>query len=170
MPIPRWFWAALLAATAYGQQVADPNFNTRVADPAFTSTHPRIGIDESHKNFHTKDGRYKPFAALMAADGFTVAAAPKFTAGALKAIDILVIANALGNEDWNKPEPAFSVAECDAVRDWVRAGGALLLGLVSTFAAVYLPETYTYYSIIFTFVLVAVVLAVRPLGLFGRPA
>jgi len=127
MPIPRWFWAALLAATAYGQQVADPNFNTRVADPAFTSTHPRIGIDESHKNFHTKDGRYKPFAALMAADGFTVAAAPKFTAGALKAIDILVIANALGNEDWNKPEPAFSVAECDAVRDWVRAGGALLL-------------------------------------------
>jgi hypothetical protein len=126
-PIPRWFCAALLAATAYGQQVADPNFNTSVADPAFSSAHPRVGIDESHKNFHTKDGRYKPFAALMASDGFTVAAAPKFTPDALKAIDILVIANALGNEDWNKPEPAFSAAECDDVRDWVRAGGALLL-------------------------------------------
>ena len=126
-PIPRWLWAALLAATAYGQQVADPNFNTRVADPAFTSAHPRVGIDESHKNFHTKDGRYKPFAALMASDGFTVAAAPKFTQDALKAIDILVVANALGNEDWNKPKPAFSAAECDAVRDWVRAGGSLLL-------------------------------------------
>jgi branched-chain amino acid transport system permease protein len=48
--------------------------------------------------------------------------------------------------------------------------GALLLGLTSNFSAAYLPSNYTYYSIIFTFVLVAVVLAVRPLGLFGRPA
>jgi branched-chain amino acid transport system permease protein len=48
--------------------------------------------------------------------------------------------------------------------------GALLLGLTTNFAAAYLPENYTYYAIIFTFVLVAVVLAVRPLGLFGRPA
>jgi len=37
-------------------------------------------------------------------------------------------------------------------------------------SAAYLPSSYTYYSIIFTFVLVALVLAVRPLGLFGRPA
>ena len=48
--------------------------------------------------------------------------------------------------------------------------GALLLGLTSNFSAAYLPSSYTYYSIIFTFVLVALVLAVRPLGLFGRPA
>ena len=48
--------------------------------------------------------------------------------------------------------------------------GALLLGMTSNFSAAYLPADYTYYSIIFTFVLVAVVLAVRPLGLFGRPA
>ena len=48
--------------------------------------------------------------------------------------------------------------------------GALLLGLTTNFAAAYLPSSYTYYSIIFTFVLMAVVLAVRPLGLFGRPA
>jgi len=47
--------------------------------------------------------------------------------------------------------------------------GSLLLGLTSNFAAAYLPARYTYYSIIFTFVLVAAVLAVRPLGLFGRP-
>ncbi|HEV8460422.1 MAG TPA: branched-chain amino acid ABC transporter permease [Gaiellaceae bacterium] len=49
------------------------------------------------------------------------------------------------------------------------AVGSLLLGLTSNFAAAYLPSNYTYYSIIFTFVLVALVLAVRPLGLFGRP-
>jgi branched-chain amino acid transport system permease protein len=48
--------------------------------------------------------------------------------------------------------------------------GALLLGLTSNFSAAYLPSSYTYYSIIFTFVLMALVLAVRPLGLFGRPA
>jgi branched-chain amino acid transport system permease protein len=48
--------------------------------------------------------------------------------------------------------------------------GAMLLGLTSNFSAAYLPANYTYYSIIFTFVLVAIVLAVRPLGLFGRPA
>jgi branched-chain amino acid transport system permease protein len=48
--------------------------------------------------------------------------------------------------------------------------GSLLLGLTTNFAAAYLPSNYTYYSIIFTFVLVAIVLAVRPLGLFGRPA
>jgi branched-chain amino acid transport system permease protein len=48
--------------------------------------------------------------------------------------------------------------------------GALMLGFVSNFSAGYLPSNYTYYSIIFTFGLVAMVLAVRPLGLFGRPA
>ena len=48
--------------------------------------------------------------------------------------------------------------------------GALLLGLVTNFAAAYLPADYTFYSIIFTFVLLALVLAVRPLGLYGRPA
>jgi len=48
--------------------------------------------------------------------------------------------------------------------------GALLLGITANFSAAYLPSSYTYYSIIFTFALVAVVLAVRPLGLFGRPA
>jgi branched-chain amino acid transport system permease protein len=48
--------------------------------------------------------------------------------------------------------------------------GSLLLGLVTNYSAAYLPASATYYSIIFTFVLMAVVLAVRPLGLFGRPA
>ncbi len=50
------------------------------------------------------------------------------------------------------------------------AVGSLLLGLTSNFAAAYLPSNYTYYSIIFTFALVALVLAVRPQGLYGRPA
>jgi len=50
------------------------------------------------------------------------------------------------------------------------AVGSLLLGLTTNFAAAYLPSDYTYYSIIFTFILLAIVLSVRPLGLFGKPA
>jgi branched-chain amino acid transport system permease protein len=48
--------------------------------------------------------------------------------------------------------------------------GALLLGMTTNFAAAYLPADYTYYSVIFTFVLLVIVLVLRPLGLFGRPA
>lgn len=47
--------------------------------------------------------------------------------------------------------------------------GSLLYGMVTAFAPGYLPSDYTFYSIIFTFVLLALVLAVRPYGLFGRP-
>jgi branched-chain amino acid transport system permease protein len=53
---------------------------------------------------------------------------------------------------------------------WGAAVGSLLLGLVTNFSAAYLPSNYSFYSIIFTFALLALVLAVRPLGLFGRPA
>ena len=50
------------------------------------------------------------------------------------------------------------------------AVGSLLYGLVTSFSAAYLPENYTFYSVIFTFALLAVVLALRPYGLFGRAA
>lgn len=51
--------------------------------------------------------------------------------------------------------------------------GALLLGLVSAYSNIYLifgDNNYTNYSILLTFILLVLVLAVRPLGLFGRPA
>jgi branched-chain amino acid transport system permease protein len=52
------------------------------------------------------------------------------------------------------------------------AAGALLYGFVFSFSAVYLPTTggncCTQYSIVFTFILLALVLAFRPQGLFGR--
>jgi branched-chain amino acid transport system permease protein len=51
--------------------------------------------------------------------------------------------------------------------------GALLLGVVDAYADVYLTiggTDLTNYSIIVTFALLVGVLAVRPLGLFGRPA
>ena len=54
------------------------------------------------------------------------------------------------------------------------AAGSLLYGSCFSFSAVYLPTTggncCTQYSIVFTFVLLALVLAFRPQGLFGRYA
>jgi branched-chain amino acid transport system permease protein len=48
--------------------------------------------------------------------------------------------------------------------------GSLLYGMVVALSPAYLPSQYTFYSVIFTFALLALVLAVRPYGLFGRPA
>jgi branched-chain amino acid transport system permease protein len=51
--------------------------------------------------------------------------------------------------------------------------GAVLLGLLQSYSSIYLKfgsTDLTNYSILMTFILVVVVLAVRPLGLFGRPA
>ncbi len=47
--------------------------------------------------------------------------------------------------------------------------GSLLYGMVIAFSPAYLPSQYTFYSIIFTFAVLALVLAVRPTGLYGRP-
>ena len=113
------------------QQEADAGFDAKVARPAFTTTHPKVLIDEAHNNFHTSDGRYKPFAILLANDGYQVLAGKdKFEAARLKGNNILVIANALGAASMaleGADRPAFTEAECNAVRDWVREGGALLL-------------------------------------------
>jgi branched-chain amino acid transport system permease protein len=46
--------------------------------------------------------------------------------------------------------------------------GALSLGLVEQFSSFYLPGNYTNYSILLTFALLIVVLAIRPAGFFGK--
>jgi len=46
--------------------------------------------------------------------------------------------------------------------------GSVLFGMVTAFSPAYLPSAYTFYSIIFTLGTLAIVLAVRPNGLFGR--
>lgn len=48
--------------------------------------------------------------------------------------------------------------------------GAVLFGLVDVLSDIYLPQAYANYSILLTFGLLVAVLAVRPHGLFGRPA
>lgn len=120
-----------LAICADAQQVADPDFDTRVAKPAYTKQHPKVLFDEAHNNFHTATGRYKPFADLITNDGYAITPnKQKLTAQTLSAFDVLVISNALGAPLMGSPEasnPAFTEEECDAIRDWVRQGGNLLL-------------------------------------------
>ena len=117
--------------TVQSQQIADPNFDARVARPAYTRNHPKVLFDEAHNNFHTTTGRYKPFADLITNDGYSVTSnKERFSAKTLAGFDVLVIANALGAERQNLPEAsnaAFSDEECDVVREWVRSGGSLLL-------------------------------------------
>lgn len=135
MKISKWLFLSLLTASlvtaAHSQQVADPNFDARVAHPAYTAIHPKVLFDEAHNNFHTASGRYKPFADLITNDGYTIKTnRERFERRTLDGYLILVIANALGAERQDMPEasrPAFTEEECDAVRDWVRAGGSLLL-------------------------------------------
>jgi len=119
------------ASSAYGQQVSDPNFNAEVQHPAYVRSHPKVLFDEAHFNFHTLGGTYKAFADLISNDGYRVTTnKQKFSNQALKGYDVLVVAGALGEQYTDNsqvPKPAFTEAECDAVRNWVQRGGGLLL-------------------------------------------
>jgi hypothetical protein len=132
-PLVRACLAVSVQSGAIAQQFADPAFDATVERPAFTDRRPLVLVDEAHHNFHTAGGRYRPFAELIKNDGYDVAPnTKKFTADALKGCAILVVANAQGAPAMRSPEasnPAFEPTECDAVHNWVRAGGSLLLGL-----------------------------------------
>jgi len=121
----------LMTGIVSGQQSADPEFNTSVANPVYTKNYPRVVFDEAHNNFHTTTGRYKPFVDLISSDGYNVVPGRKpFAKPSLSTFKILIIANALGAEDMDDQgadSPAFTDEECDVVRDWVKGGGSLLL-------------------------------------------
>ena len=124
----------LLLPCAFAQQVADLDYKPPIPHPAYVHDQgPRVVVDAGHHNFHTADGRYKPFAGLLRRDGYRVTSSTaSFTTDSLNAADVLVIANALNavNDDgnWSLPTPsAFTPQEIIAVRKWVENGGALFL-------------------------------------------
>jgi hypothetical protein len=121
----------LMCLPVLAQQQADPEFDTSVANPAYKKDGPRVMFDEAHHNFHTTDGRYKPFVDLFVNDGYNVIRnRQSFSKTRLSGFKILVIANALGAEeddDEGADQSAFNDDEIAAVADWVKGGGALLL-------------------------------------------
>src|SRR5262245_3160721 len=125
----------LAAATSAGsaQQVPDLAYRPPLPRPAYEpGKGPRVAIDEGHHNFHTADGRYKPFAELLKRDGYRVDGIKTLTAESLKDVGVLVIANALHESNapgnWALPTPsAVSKEEVAAVKAWVDGGGSLFL-------------------------------------------
>jgi hypothetical protein len=112
-------------------QHSDPDFDARVPSPAYPSgvgnQHPKVLMDEAHRNFHTASDRYKPFADLLRNDGYIVSSNRQpFTSEMLKDVDVLVIANAMGPGE-HEARPAFTPEEETVLVQWVRAGGSLFL-------------------------------------------
>ena len=104
-----------------------------VARPSFArDAGPLVAVDSGHFNYHTIDGLYGPFAALLRNDGFRVVdSRTPFTADSLATINVLVISNALPSanlETLSSPTPsAFTAAEVQTLKEWVAEGGSLLL-------------------------------------------
>jgi len=122
---------AVLSVAGFGQQLPDPEFVTAVENPAYKKDGPRVAFDEAHHNFHTTEGRYKPFVELLLNDGYRVVRSRQpFTKTSLSSFKVLVIANALGAEEMDDDGAdgsAFTEEECQAVQEWVKGGGSLLL-------------------------------------------
>lgn len=117
-----------ISATGEGyRQVEDIGFDARVVRPAYLKHHPKVLFDEAHNNLHTSLGTFKPFADLIISDGYRVVPnKSKFSKTSLGSYDLLVIVNASGPPGQKDRSP-FTSKECDAVCDWVKAGGGLLL-------------------------------------------
>ena len=118
--------ATLTAGCQTGDKV-DKSFDTHVARPAYLHDGPVILFDDAHHNWHRPSGSYRPFVRLVESDGCRVRANKEtIAADVLTSADILVVAAAVGNNERNDDD-AFASAECDAIREWVQSGGALLL-------------------------------------------
>ena len=117
----------------YSQQIPDLSYDPEILNPAYKSGEGSvIFIDEGHHNFHTMEGRYKPFAQLLQKDGYVIKRSTgEFNKENLASCKILVIANALNKiniNNWVLPTPsAFSVEEISILQEWVLAGGSLFL-------------------------------------------
>lgn len=127
----------------------DPAFQPHVSAPTHAfGQGTTVMIDAGHHNFFTKDGLYKPFAAVLEADGYKVESYKgTFTTAALGNADVLVISNALNQYNIDHRTlpvlSAFTDSEIEAVVNFVASGGGLFLivdqmpypGAASTLAA-----------------------------------
>lgn len=116
--------------TVTAQQMADTSLVTKLSNPYHKfKKGPKVFIDETHDNFHTKAGRFKPFSELLTQDGYQVK--PMLNFEDLGVTDILVISNAIHSKNvgnWMQPiYSAFSTEEIKAIKKWVSNGGRLFI-------------------------------------------
>ncbi len=122
-----------ISAVLKAQQVADTLYSPSIQSPAYLHGQGScVLIDEAHYNFHTLNGRFKPFASLLQRDGYVVKSLPQlFSWEALSQGKIVVIANALhpdNQKQWSLPtSSAFTEQEIAVVNKWVKEGGSLFL-------------------------------------------
>ena len=114
-----------LLAPLESQQVPDTTFRFANDSPAYAKgAGPRVCIDAAHQNFHTLDGRYRPFATLLELDGYRVRSNDvPFAAEALHECDVMVIANPRSinpTESGGYPhDSALSESELSALASWI---------------------------------------------------
>jgi len=128
-----FFYLLIITGISFAQQIGDPDFNPPIFNPAYSlGEGSHIYIDEAHNNFHTMDGRYKPFAELLVKDGYVIKPLKDtIRQNSLNDADILVISNSLNirnTQDWTMPTPsAFTKYEIKNIVEWVENGGSLFL-------------------------------------------
>ncbi len=93
---------------------------------------PKVLFDEGHHNFHTSTGRYKPFADVLAKDGYIIIPnKQKITPEVLIGYDVFVCSNASSSEPDSsgrrKPDLAFTAEEVEYLKQWVLNGGSMWL-------------------------------------------
>lgn len=125
-----FFLFSLVSLLANAQQSADQISIPKFENPTFNlGNGPKVYIDQSHHNFHQKSGRFKPFADLLAADGYQVDSIINLKN--LNKLDVLVISNPINQKNirnWQQPiYDAFSDEEINFIHNWVKEGGSLLL-------------------------------------------
>lgn len=111
-------------STVEPPRTADLTFHPPIKMPAYPKGKgPLVLIDESHNNFHTAVGTYKPFATLIERDGYVVKRLKdRISPERLHYTKILVISDAQPPPE-KGDLPTFSQYEVDVLNTWVREGG-----------------------------------------------
>jgi hypothetical protein len=126
----------LCCGTAFSmnaQMINDSTFDASVSHPKYKKVKgPTVLIDAAHHNFIVEMGLAKPLIDVATADGYR----PKidsalFTKAYLDQYKLVVITPAMpfkfGSKKEVTLESTFTLAEIDALHDWVAAGGSLVL-------------------------------------------
>lgn len=126
-------FVVFISLSLNAQQLGDTSFKPKNSTRTFLLVEsPLVLLDEAHNNFHTMDGRYRPFVDILKSDGYLVKKNKElFTKENLADVDILIVSNALSAKNvknWSLPNySAFTRDEIEAVYLWVKRGGSLFL-------------------------------------------